>query len=144
MSGLVVLLLRLLLAVSLYAFLILGFFTLWRDIKQQGMLLASRRVPPISLRIQSGDSSPQVRHFLLPEITLGRDPACECPLDNETVSARHARLSYHHSQWWLEDLNSSNGTILNQARLTLPTVIISGDVFTCGNASIIISLSGAE
>jgi hypothetical protein len=36
MSGLVVLLLRLMLAVSLYAFLILGFITLWRDIKQQG------------------------------------------------------------------------------------------------------------
>jgi pSer/pThr/pTyr-binding forkhead associated (FHA) protein len=141
MSGLVVLLLRLLLAVSLYAFLILGFFTLWRDIKQQGVLLVSRRVPPISLRIQSGKSSPQVRHFLLPEITVGRDPACECPLDNDTVSARHARLSYHHNQWWIEDLHSSNGTTLNQVTLTLPTVVISGDEFTCGDASIIISLA---
>jgi pSer/pThr/pTyr-binding forkhead associated (FHA) protein len=85
-----------------------------------------------------------VRHFLLPEITIGRDPACECPLDNETVSARHARLSYHHNQWWLEDLNSSNGIILNQVRLTLPTVVISEDEFTCGDASIIISLGGTS
>ncbi len=144
MSGLVVLLLRLMLAISLYAFLILGFITLWRDIKQQGVLLVSRRVPPISLHIQSGETTPQVRYFLLPEITIGRDPACECPLDNETVSARHARLSYHHNQWWLEDLNSSNGTILNQVRLTLPTVVISEDKFTCGDAIIIISLAGAS
>lgn len=144
MSGLVVLILRLVLAVSLYAFLILGFITLWRDIKQQGVLLVSRKVPPISVRIQSGESSPVERHFLHPEVTIGRDPACECPLDNETVSARHARLSYHHNQWWLEDLNSSNGTILNQVRLTLPTVVISGDEFTCGDASMIISISGTS
>lgn len=144
MSGVVVLLLRLLLAVSLYAFLLLGLITLWRDIKQQGAVLSSRRVPPVSLRIQRGESSPQVRHFLLPEITIGRDPACECPLDDETVSARHARLSYHHNQWWLEDLNSSNGTTLNQVRLTLPTVVISEDEFKCGDAIIIVSLAGIK
>jgi pSer/pThr/pTyr-binding forkhead associated (FHA) protein len=143
MSGPVVLLLRLMLAFSLYAFLILGFVTLWRDIKQQGALLVSRRVPPISLRIQIGDSLQQVRHFLLPEITIGRDPACECALDDETVSARHARLSFHHNQWWLEDLGSTNGTMLNLEKLTTPTVVISEDEFICGDARIIISLAGA-
>jgi len=142
MSGPVVLLLRLMLAFSLYAFLILGFITLWRDIKQQGALLVSRRVPPINLRIQRGDSLQQVRNFLLPEITIGRDPACECPLDNETISARHARLSFHHNQWWLEDLGSTNGTMLNLEKLTTPTVVISEDEFTCGDARIIISLAG--
>jgi len=142
MSGPVVLLLRLMLAFSLYAFLILGFITLWRDIKQQGALLVSRRVPPINLRIQSGDSLQQVRNFLLPEITIGRDPACECPLDNETISARHARLSFHHNQWWLEDLGSTNGTMLNLEKLITPTVVISEDEFTCGDARIIISLAG--
>jgi pSer/pThr/pTyr-binding forkhead associated (FHA) protein len=130
------------LAFSLYAFLILGFITLWRDIKQQGALLVSRRVPPINLRIQSGDSLQQVRNFLLPEITIGRDPACECPLDNETISARHARLSFHHNQWWLEDLGSTNGTMLNLEKLITPTVVISEDEFTCGDARIIISLAG--
>ena len=142
MSGPVVLLLRLMLAFSLYAFLILGFITLWRDIKQQGALLVSRRVPPINLRIQRGDSLQQGRNFLLPEITIGRDPACECPLDNETISARHARLSFHHNQWWLEDLGSTNGTMLNLEKLTTPTVVISEDEFTCGDARIIISLAG--
>ena len=142
MSGPVVLLLRLMLAFSLYAFLILGFITLWRDIKQQGALLVSRRVPPINLRIQRGDSLQQVRNFLLPEITIGRDPQCECPLDNETISARHARLSFHHNQWWLEDLGSTNGTMLNLEKLTTPTVVISEDEFTCGDARIIISLAG--
>ena len=74
-------------------------------------------------------------------MTIGRDPACECPVDDEAVSARHARLSYHHNQWWLEDLDSTNGTLLNQEKLAIPTVVISGDEFRCGGTRFTISLA---
>jgi pSer/pThr/pTyr-binding forkhead associated (FHA) protein len=142
MSGQVVLVLRLLLTMSLYAFLGWAFINLWRDLKIQGALLASRRVPPISLTITRGKFSPQVRHFIQSEITIGRDPACECPVEDETVSARHARLSYHHNQWWLEDLNSTNGVFLNQEKLDMQTVVISDDKFKCGQVVFSISLAG--
>jgi pSer/pThr/pTyr-binding forkhead associated (FHA) protein len=142
MSGPVVLALRLLLAVSLYAFLGWAFINLWRDIRQQAALLASRRVPPISLTIERGAPAPQVRHFTQPEVTIGREPACECPVDDEAISARHARLSYHHNQWWLEDLDSTNGTLLNQEKLAMPTVIMSEDEFQCGGTRFVISLAG--
>jgi pSer/pThr/pTyr-binding forkhead associated (FHA) protein len=142
MSGPVVLVLRLLLAVSLYAFLGWAFLSLWRDISQQGALLASRKIPPISLSISRDGPAPQVRHFVQPDVTIGRDPACECPVDDEAISARHARLSYHHNQWWLEDLNSTNGTLLNLEKLALPTVIISEDEFKCGETRFVISLAG--
>jgi len=142
MSGPILLALRLLLAFSLYAFLGWAFASLWRDIKQQGMLLASRKVPPIVLTIAIGESIPQACHFILPEVTIGRDPACECPVDDEAISARHARLSFHHNQWWLEDLNSTNGTLLNQEKLITPTVVISDDEFNCGETRFVISLAG--
>jgi pSer/pThr/pTyr-binding forkhead associated (FHA) protein len=142
MSGPVVLALRLLLAISLYIFLGWAFVNLWRDIKQQGALLASRKVPPISLTIFHGPSAPQGRHFIQPDVTIGRDPACECPVNDEAISARHARLSFHHNQWWLEDLNSTNGTLLNQEKLSMPTVIISEDEFKCGETRFVISLAG--
>jgi hypothetical protein len=142
MSGLVVLALRLLLTMSLYAFLGWAFIYLWRDVKIQGALLASRKVPPISLTITRGKFAPQVRHFVQSEITIGRDPACECPVDDETVSARHARLSYHHNQWWLEDINSTNGVFLNQEKLDMPTVVISDDKFKCGEINFLISFAG--
>ena len=51
MSGPVVLALRLLLTVSLYAFLAWAFINLWRDIKLQSALLAARKIPPISLTL---------------------------------------------------------------------------------------------
>ena len=142
MSGPVVLALRLLLAVSLYAFLGWAFVSLWRDIKQQGALLASRKVPPISLTIVHGEPVPQARHFVQPEVTIGRDPACECPVDDEAISTRHARLSFHHNQWWLEDLDSTNGTLLNKEKLAMPTVVISDDEFKCGETRFIISIAG--
>jgi pSer/pThr/pTyr-binding forkhead associated (FHA) protein len=142
MSGPVVLALRLLLAVCLYAFLGWAFVSLWRDIKQQGALLASRKVPPISLTIARGESASQVRHFVQPEVIIGRDPACECPVDDESISARHARLSFHHNQWWLEDLDFTNGTLLNQEKLAMPTVVITDDEFRCGETRFIISLAG--
>lgn len=142
MSGPLFLVLRILLTASLYAFLGWAFFLLWQDIRQQAMLLALRKVPPISLMIQCEDSAAQIRHFNQPEITIGRDPACECPLNDETVSARHARLSYHHGQWWLEDLNSTNGTRLNQEPISTPTVIISDDEIGCGKARLTVIMAG--
>jgi len=141
MSGPVVLVLRLLLVICLYAFLGWAFVSLWRDIRQQGALLASRKVPPISLTIAHRESAPQVRHFVQPEVTIGRDPACECPVIDESISGHHARLSFHHNQWWLEDLNSSNGTLLNKKKLDMPTVVMSDDEFICGETRFTISLT---
>jgi pSer/pThr/pTyr-binding forkhead associated (FHA) protein len=142
MSGPIVFALRLILTVCLYAFLGWAFLTLWRDIKQQGILLASRKVPPIRLSITRANVAQQVRHYFQSEITIGRDPACECPVDDESISARHARLSFHQNQWWLEDLQSTNGTFLNQEKLVMATVVTSEDTFTCGDTRFIISLDG--
>jgi pSer/pThr/pTyr-binding forkhead associated (FHA) protein len=142
MSGPVVLALRALLAVSLYAFLGWAFLSLWRDIRQQAALLSARKAPPISLTTTRGDQLPRTQHFTQSEVTIGRDPACESPVEDDAVSSRHARLTYHHAQWWLEDLNSTNGTLLNHEKLAMPTVVISGDIFVCGETRFTITLAG--
>jgi pSer/pThr/pTyr-binding forkhead associated (FHA) protein len=67
------------------------------------------------------------------EIILGRDPTCDIPLMSETVSARHARFSFHHAQWWLEDLKSTNGTFLNEEAVITSVVIKTGDQIRCGD-----------
>ncbi len=113
MSGVITLILRLILAFALYGFLGWALFILWRDIRKQGIQLASRRVPGINLTIRRGQNPPLVTNFSQPEITIGRDPGCGIPLIDDTVSTLHAQLTYHHNQWWLEDLSSTNGTTLN-------------------------------
>jgi FHA domain len=141
MSGPVVFALRAILAAVLYFFLAWALFTLWQEIKQQSVLLASRRVPPISLAVRSGGMTPKVTNFHQPEVTIGRNPDCECPLSEDSISSRHARLSFHHGQWWLEDLGSKNGTWLNNERLLLPTIVVSGDQFRCGETDLVIGFA---
>jgi pSer/pThr/pTyr-binding forkhead associated (FHA) protein len=140
MSAPFVLALRVLLAASLYAFLGLTLLTIWRELRAQGTLLATQKIPGISLNLQSGEQPPRQKYFTQSEILLGRDSHCDLPLLDDTVSVRHARLAYHHGQWWLEDLGSTNGTLLNKEKVSIPTVVISGDQIDCGKVSIKINL----
>ncbi len=138
MSGVVVLILRILLAALLYSFLGWALYTLWRDLRTQGQLLSKPYIPPLSIMEPGEDDQ---KSYDVPEVIIGRSPNSDYPIANETVSARHARLSYHHNQWWVEDLNSTNGTFLNDERLTFPTVIASGDDLRCGRVNLAIQIN---
>lgn len=143
MSGPLLLALRLGLAVALYAFLGWAFWTLARDLHLQSRQLADRRIPPIRIRIESAGQPAQERAFALSEVLIGRDPACGIVLDDPTVSNRHARLRYHHGQWWLEDLGSTNGTRLNDEPVQTATVLTAGDRIECGAQVLIVHLPAA-
>ncbi len=139
MSGSIVLVLRLLLAFALYGFLGWALYTLWQDVHRQAAGVASRRIPGINLTVQAGsEEAGGVKHFIQPEIMLGRDPICDISVADETVSARHARLIFHHGQWWLEDLNSTNGTRLNQETVAQPIVLTTGDEIVLGSTRIVV------
>ena len=45
-------------------------------------------------------------------ITIGRDQNCTLVLNDSYASSRHARVFPKGGTWWLEDLNSTNGTTL--------------------------------
>jgi pSer/pThr/pTyr-binding forkhead associated (FHA) protein len=129
MSGQVLLALRVLLAASLYAFLGAALLILWRDLKRQAEILAASQSPPLTLLAKEEQIT---FHFTKPEVIIGRDPTCDASLAHKTVSTEHARLSYHHNQWWLEDLQSTNGTFLNEQAVSAPIVITTGDLLRCG------------
>jgi FHA domain len=130
-SAIILLFLRILLAVLLYGFLGLAIYTLLRDLKQQGQLLAARQPPPLALIHTDGElATPQL--FTKPLIILGREPECDFFVDDQAVSFQHARLSYRQQQWWLEDLASTNGTFLNGDAVTTPVVITHGDELRLG------------
>lgn len=133
MTGTVLLALRIVLAVALYGFLFMALWVLWRDLRRQVSPLAGTGVPAIVLARREFDASQQgVYRFETSEVLIGRDPTCNLRLDDKTISARHARLSYHHKQWWVEDLHSTNGAFLNTEGILEPIVIASGDRLRCG------------
>jgi hypothetical protein len=137
------LILRLALMLSLYGFLAWAFLTLWRDLKMQSKLLALRQPPPVWLWVES-ESESKPLHFGGQTIAIGRDPMCDMILDNSTVSAQHARLTYRQGQWWLEDLHSTNGTFLNQDAVLEPVVITSGDELRCGQVILRLKIGEAQ
>lgn len=141
MSGSLVLILRILLAIALYLFLCLILWMIWQDLKRAGFQAARPKVPALRLEIQARGATPLFRTYSLPEVVLGRDPVCDLRLEDEAISARHAKFSFHHGQWWIEDLHSHNGTTLNQIRLTTATVLTNGDEVQCGMATLRVNLN---
>lgn len=144
MTGTIALALRLLLTLALYAFLGWAIGVLWLDLKRAAHQAEVSRVPTIRIETRTKEQGALSRAFSKPEVTLGRDRSCDIRLDDETVSARHARLSYHHKQWWLEDLHSTNGTRLNDQKLTTAAVLTSGDEIRCGNTRLVVILENNE
>jgi hypothetical protein len=47
------------------------------------------------------------------ELILGRHHSCDLVLSDPSVSRRHARLVFRDGNWVLQDLESTNGTIVN-------------------------------
>lgn len=139
MSGILVLVLRVLLALALYGFLGYILYTIWHDLRATSSLLKTRIIPAITLSV-TNTLEDQTQAFAIPEILIGRSSSCTYIIRNDTVSSNHARMSYHHDQWWVEDLKSTNGTFINDERIHTPTVIINGDDLRCGQVSVKINL----
>jgi pSer/pThr/pTyr-binding forkhead associated (FHA) protein len=138
-SGIILLVLRILLAVTLYGFLGFVIYIFIKDLKQQGELLAARQPPPLTL-IESAAEGKKSQRYIKPVIILGRESGCDFSLDDQTVSSKHARLAYRKQQWWLEDLASTNGTFLNGDAVHTPMVIAHGDELRLGHIEVRIEI----
>ncbi|MBI3941685.1 MAG: FHA domain-containing protein [Chloroflexi bacterium] len=53
-----------------------------------------------------------------PETWIGRDALCQVVLENRYISARHARIVRQETGYFLQDLDSRNGTWLNGEQLS--------------------------
>lgn len=49
-------------------------------------------------------------------MTLGRLATCDVTIDDRTVSREHAALVRRGGEWWIVDLGSTNGTMVNGTR----------------------------
>lgn len=48
-----------------------------------------------------------------PEVLIGRHHACDVVLTDPTVSRQHARMVFRDGSWIIQDLDSTNGTLVN-------------------------------
>lgn len=66
------------------------------------------------------------------EASIGRHPQCTVTVSQPSVSRRHARLEFDGQSCMVEDLQSSNGTYVNNQRITR-SVLRDGDQLRCGD-----------
>ncbi len=70
------------------------------------------------------------------QIVIGRDDSCDLVIDADTVSRRHAEISWRNDEAHLRDLGSRNGTRVNGERVAAAT-LTAGDEIGIGRFRII-------
>jgi len=108
--------------------------------------LSSRKLTPtnlvwkayVDLQLQNGEF---IRQPLLDQhCVIGRSPNLQITLDHDTVSRRHAELFCDpFGRWWIRDLGSTNGTIVNGERVA-ERVLQPGDRVGVGDYSLFFNL----
>ncbi len=77
-----------------------------------------------------GKAVTKIRDYL----EIGRGEACNVVLSDNTISSRHARITLSGNTMYIEDCNSSNGTLVNGRLINEKTQIKSGDMVIFGKA----------
>lgn len=114
----------------LYGFLAHAFTALQRALAAERAQAA--RPPGIAeLVARSGD-----RHPLRAVSALGRDPGCDVVLRDDAASARHALLTFDAGEWWVEDRQSRNGTLVNGLPVRGRARLGYGDILTIGRTEL--------
>lgn len=76
-------------------------------------------------------------------IIIGRDTSCDFPLKDIRSSRHHAKVYYENSKFYIEDLNSTNGTILN-GELIFKHPLKNNDKILIGDTAILFGDSSLE
>ena len=134
------LILRLLLIVLFYLFLMQVVIAIRRDLRQ-GQDRAGSAKAPASLGhlvvINSGPSDvpPGTSYPLEMRTSIGRGPTNTIRIQHPTVSAENTNMVYQNGVWYIQDAGSHNGTFVNEqpAREPLPAKI--GDIVRVGYIS---------
>jgi hypothetical protein len=63
---------------------------------------------------------------------IGRAADCDVVVDDVYLSSRHARFSYDDGDSFVEDLDSTNGTYVNQRLISHRTRLERGDIVQVG------------
>jgi pSer/pThr/pTyr-binding forkhead associated (FHA) protein len=136
-------------------FLALLYFFIYRairsvvvDLRPTGRVQAGREKAPTKPKAKGGGKAPRnvvvvdERGSKLDSVRLdgtlqvGRADACQLRLSDTYASSFHARIYNSDGAWFIEDLGSTNGTYLNQRRITAPAEVRAGDKVRIGKTTL--------
>ncbi len=101
-----------------------------------GLVRGQRRDAAIwSVDVEKGPKALRGLHVdMLGPVVVGRSPSSDIVVDEPYVSATHARFTLQGPALVLEDLNSTNGTLVNGHPINQPVTLRDGDEVQIGDA----------
>ena len=143
--------LRLLAVVVLYAFLAGVVFVVWQDLRSnaKGGLAEPQpgdsqdSVPRTTMSFPlspEGTGTGMGECELTTETSIGRAVDNDIVLADDCVSGRHALVTFRQGCWWLRDLDSRNGTLLNGVAVGGPVVLRNMDAIRLGNTTLVLHI----
>jgi pSer/pThr/pTyr-binding forkhead associated (FHA) protein len=144
------------LSVLKYSLLVLLYFFVFRAVRSVALDVAGRRrdrrttemrsptapfaaarsskggKPPSHVIVHEPDGSKARNVKLSGSTQIGRGAGCAIRLSDTYVSQVHARLYGENGSWFVEDLGSTNGTYLNDRKVSSPVEVHAGDVVKVG------------
>jgi pSer/pThr/pTyr-binding forkhead associated (FHA) protein len=86
----------------------------------------------VKLKILKGPSVGKEVKLPAPKCLIGRQEGCHMRAQSDAVSRRHCVIVTSENEVIVRDLNSRNGTIVNEQRITEETVLLNGDIVRIG------------
>ena len=96
--------------------------------------VTGRNIPTLHLTvIAPPEHADSLYELMGNESVIGRAAGCAVSIADDTfVSHLHARIFMRGSQFWVEDLGSTNGSFVNSRKLTAPVPLRHGDRIQIG------------
>ncbi len=96
--------------------------------------VTGRNIPTLHLAvIAPAEQADSFYELMGDESVIGRAAGCAVSVPDDTfVSHLHARIFMRGSQFWMEDLGSTNGSFVNSKKLTSPVPLRHGDRIQVG------------
>lgn len=93
--------------------------------------------PPRQVVVHDAESGGKAMTLKLSgAMDVGRGDGCAIRLQDTYVSQVHARLYGRDGAWYVEDLGSTNGTLLNDRRVLAAVEVHDGDIVRLGKTTL--------
>jgi pSer/pThr/pTyr-binding forkhead associated (FHA) protein len=127
----------------MYGFLLAVIWAVLADVRAAGRPAAktpAAPAPAVRTLVLTGGTPPENgRSFpLLGPIDIGREPTCTISIPSRFISKVHARIYPGHDGWVVEDLQSTNGSALNDVPLTGAQPLRQGDRLRVGDTEFLV------
>ncbi|WBW99288.1 FHA domain-containing protein [Oceanirhabdus sp. W0125-5] len=128
---------KLLIIVFIYGIIYYALKVMYKDINKNEKK-TSQQVKTIGLEVLDPGNNTNLKHgSLIPvvqKLSIGRDKKNMVQLEEKFVSGKHAVIKLVGDGYYIEDLNSTNGTILNNEKITEKVWLSSGDLIKVGTS----------